>query len=445
MGKKASFITKTRNNRSNNEKSNNRTTNKTSSKVRLTINNSKLNRFGKPKKKFGRKTDFTSKPKTLKNSKLLAPKTNKSNLNKSFSYKENEDQIYLIETENKLFNNNENKEFYNVSKEEENNLIDQATKDEWLEYEKLAEADLNNKKLNNTSNNKNSSYNNLINNNSNNMVNLHDLVTKQMNDLEDPTYDPKTIQGFKDLGTILSTWTSGKLPKLFGVLPNLEEWKLFIDYTNPLGWTPNAMYEATFMFTSNLNNTLIEDFFKLYLVPYIRNNIKRYHKLNIHLYNSLKKAIYKPAGFFKGIVFPMAENLTAKEANILGSILSKCSIPVAHSSSAIMMLFELNNKEDLSRVSHGHLFFIKILLSKKYALPTIVKSGIVNNFYNIAVNNLKQNIKKLPLIFHQCLLVFVETYKFDLDDEEKKKIRYICEKFNHHIISNLVTKELNFK
>ena len=40
-------------------------------------------------------------------------------------------------------------------------------------------------------------------------------------------------------------------------------------------------------------------------------------KLNIYLYNALKKAIYKPAGFFKGVIFPMAENLSTKEANNL--------------------------------------------------------------------------------------------------------------------------------
>lgn len=422
MGKKASFKVNLKNKKTDK--------NQRPGKVRLTINNSKINRFGKSKKKFGRKTDFTSKPKTLKNSKLLSTKNNKTNNNNNnFSFKDNEEQIYLIETENNLLNNNlSTNEYYNLSKEEECNLIDKATKNEWLEFEKLAESDYeNNKTLNN-----------------NNLIDLHEVVKKQMNDLEDPIYDPKTIEGFKSLGNILSTWTSGKLPKLFGVLPNLEEWKTFINYTNPLGWTPNAMYEGTLMFVSNLNNTLIEDFFKMYLVPYIRNNIKKYNKLNIHLYNCLKKAIYKPAGFFKGIIFPMAENLTAKEANIIGSILNKCSIPVSHSSSAIVVLFDLNNKNDSCRVSHGHMFFIKILLSKKYALPTIVKSEVVNYFYKIASNNLNKT-KTLPLIYHQCLLIFVETYKYDLINEEKDKIKFICNNFNHHIISNLIIKELNYK
>lgn len=30
-------------------------------------------------------------------------------------------------------------------------------------------------------------------------------------------------------------------------------------------------------------------------------------KLNVHLFEALKKALYKPAAFFKGILFPLCE------------------------------------------------------------------------------------------------------------------------------------------
>ena len=30
-------------------------------------------------------------------------------------------------------------------------------------------------------------------------------------------------------------------------------------------------------------------------------------KLNVHLYEALKKGLYKPAAFFKGILFPLCE------------------------------------------------------------------------------------------------------------------------------------------
>ncbi len=30
-------------------------------------------------------------------------------------------------------------------------------------------------------------------------------------------------------------------------------------------------------------------------------------KLNLHLYEALKKSLYKPAAFFKGVLFPLCE------------------------------------------------------------------------------------------------------------------------------------------
>ena len=53
------------------------------------------------------------------------------------------------------------------------------------------------------------------------------------------------------------------------------------------------------------------------LLPAVLDNIDRYkcaipagvmhRKLNYHLYQALKKAMYKPAAFFKGIVIPLRE------------------------------------------------------------------------------------------------------------------------------------------
>ena len=53
------------------------------------------------------------------------------------------------------------------------------------------------------------------------------------------------------------------------------------------------------------------------LLPAVLDNIDRYkssfaravtsRKLNYHLYQALKKAMYKPAAFFTGIVIPLCE------------------------------------------------------------------------------------------------------------------------------------------
>lgn len=45
--------------------------------------------------------------------------------------------------------------------------------------------------------------------------------------------------------------------------------------------------------------------FQQYLLPAIKNDIQKNKKLNVHLYNAIKKALYKPAAWFKGLLFPL--------------------------------------------------------------------------------------------------------------------------------------------
>ena len=331
-----------------------------------------------------------SKQKTLKHS-LLHMKAKKQKT----SFKEDDEHIELIDQENKLYQDG----YYNVE--------DEVAKEEWTPE----------------------------NNNLN--VNLYELLTNKMDDINETELDPQAIEKFKDLGVILSRWTSGKLPKLFGVLPGLEQWREYIVFTNPKRWTPHSMYEAVCMFASNMNNTLVEGFYRDFFVPNIRDDIKANGKLNLYLYNGLKKAIFKPAGFFKGIIFPLAENLTFKEANIIGSILKRCSIPIAHSAAALSKLMELNGE---TRVSQGHFFFIKLLLMKKYALPTIVKSKLVSFLYDVSLKNHQLNV-----CYHQVLLCLVQTYKFDLTDQERSIIQSIIKTKGHQSISEELIKELNYK
>lgn len=351
-------------------------------------------------------------------------KKKSKDLEKSRSnYQEEEDKIHYIENERKLMEEDGKVEFYKIKKEEE--LIDEE-KDEWSvgDDENIPS------------------------------VSLNDLIKSQMDSINDHALEPAAVQGFKEMAILLRNYSSGKLPKLFNLLPSLEDWNKYILFTNPQSWSPQAMYEATVMFSSNLNAPLAEKFYSDFLLPSIRQNIRKFNKLNIHLYNAIKKSIFKPSAFFKGIIFPIAEKLTSKEANIIGSILRKCSIPIVHSSSAIMKLIELNG----DRISHGHFFLIKILLAKKYSLPTPVKNALVVFFVGFATNPKysssshmtyraqKKLVKSnaLPVIWHQTLLVFVQIYKFDLTDEERKNIRQLIGIHSHHVISDLVVRELNF-
>lgn len=67
------------------------------------------------------------------------------------------------------------------------------------------------------------------------------------------------------------------------------------------------MYQATRIFASNLKEKMAQRFFNLVLLPRIRDDIMQYKKLNFHLYQALRKALFKPAAFMKGILIPLCE------------------------------------------------------------------------------------------------------------------------------------------
>lgn len=48
-------------------------------------------------------------------------------------------------------------------------------------------------------------------------------------------------------------------------------------------------------------------FLGVVLLDAIRQDIGENKKLNVHYYEALKKALYKPGGFFKGIIFPLLD------------------------------------------------------------------------------------------------------------------------------------------
>lgn len=58
---------------------------------------------------------------------------------------------------------------------------------------------------------------------------------------------------------------------------------------------------------------------------------------------ALKKALYKPAAFFKGLLLPLCESgtCTLREAVIIGSVVTRVSIPMLHSAAALLKIAEM--------------------------------------------------------------------------------------------------------
>jgi essential nuclear protein 1 len=250
--------------------------------------------------------------------------------------------------------------------------------------------------------------------------------------LEKSELNPKIIDVYTKVGMILSRYKSGKLPKTFKIIPTFSNWEEILVITNPETWTPHATYEATRLFSSNLKSNLAQRFYFEFLLPKIRYDILETKKLNIHLYNALKKALYKPAAFFKGFLLPLiSDDCSLREAIIIGSVLTKVSIPSLHSAACLIKLAEL------SRYSGANSIFIRILLDKKYALPYKVLDVLVFHFLRI-----KNVIEDVPVLWHQSLLVFAQRYKMDITDEQKDSLLELIKIKNHYLISPEISREL---
>jgi len=102
-------------------------------------------------------------------------------------------------------------------------------------------------------------------------------------------------------------------------------------------------------------------FLSVVLLDAIREDIQSNKKLNVQYYEALKRALYKPGAFFKGIVFPMLEvdpsyprlisvhsldifqsGCTLKEATIVASIIAKKKVPVLHSAAALLRIAQMD-------------------------------------------------------------------------------------------------------
>ena len=83
---------------------------------------------------------------------------------------------------------------------------------------------------------------------------------------------------------------------------------------------------------------------------------------------------------------------------------------------------------------------MRLLLVKKYALPKEVKDCLVKFF--MSYYDFDRN--KLPVLWHQTLLCFVQHYKLDLTEEEKINLKDLNNRIGHHIIQSEISKELSF-
>ena len=237
----------------------------------------------------------------------------------------------------------------------------------------------------------------------------------------------------------------------------MPRWEEILEITRPESWTPHACFEATRIFVSSKPH-VAQRFFRTVILDQVRSDIHETKKLNVHLYNALKRALYKPAAFFKGFLFPMVESgtCTLREAHIVSSILVKVSIPVLHSAAALLRLTEIAAEQTTSMPTENAgatNVFIRVLLEKKYALPYKVIDALVFHFlrYSVVTNKetsttandfLGLSGEKLPVIWHQCLLAFAQRYRNDIEEDQREALLDLLLTRGHKDISAEVRREL---
>lgn len=254
-----------------------------------------------------------------------------------------------------------------------------------------------------------------------------DAGSVQMADL-----DPKVVEMYRGVKKVLSRYRSGKLPKAFKIIPALSNWEQVLYLTDPDSWSSAAMYQATRIFASNLKEKMAQRFYNLVLLPRVRDDIAEYKKLNYHLYQALRKALFKPGAFFKGIILPLCESgtCTLREAIIVGSVLSKNSVPMLHACAAMLKIAEMP-------YTGANSIFLRLLIDKKYTLPYRVIDAVVHHFLKF-----EREQRELPVLWHQCLLSFCQRYKGDISSEQREALLALLRAQPHHTITPEIRWEL---
>ncbi|KAI3422479.1 hypothetical protein GPALN_012987 [Globodera pallida] len=237
---------------------------------------------------------------------------------------------------------------------------------------------------------------------------------------------PAVVTFFTEIGHVMEKYRSGKVPKAFKIIPAMANWEQILDLTSPEKWSSAAMFQATRVFSATGTPSQCQRFNTLVLLPRLRDEIDEYKKLNFHLYQCLFKAMFKPAGFFKGIILPLCKSgtCTLREAIIFGSVLRKISIPQLHAAAAMLSIAKMDYSGAIS-------YILRVLVEKNYTLPFRALDGLVFHFLGM-----RSHQGELPVIWHQTLLAFVERYANDISAEQREALIELTKVHSHHQITS---------
>ena len=269
---------------------------------------------------------------------------------------------------------------------------------------------------------------------------------------QDPSKDAEVKAVYTKVGQILSKYRDGKLPECFLALPRIAHWESLMKITRPGDWTVHAYFKTTKIFVASPESKHTLHFYKYYLLPKCLSNISQYSKLNYHLFQALRKAIFRPSLWFRGILFPFLKGQfhpeyktgerqknkneskgTIKQAQILSAVLMKCSVPNVHASAAFLKILEFTYNGPVG-------VLIKLFIDKKFALPLSVIRRVTEWFLSFGKitkiseeNQSKKEEIKMPVLWFQSLLSFGKSYKKYLNEAEITALKNLVRKKVKHV------------
>lgn len=250
-----------------------------------------------------------------------------------------------------------------------------------------------------------------------------------------PKIDKRVAKVYSAIGTVLKNYTSGKIPKAFKVLPNIQNWEQLLMLTRPHEWSPHATYNATRIFAANLNEKMAQRFYASCLLPIVHHRMQEDRKLHPSLYMAIRKALFKPVAFYKGFLLPLVqdEECTLREALVVASVLQKTHLPPVPTAVTIVKITQLH-------FSGPCCVLLRVLIDKKMSMPYQAVDALVKYFHRFTQSHTREEV--LPVLWHQTLLSFVQRYRQDLVPEQLELLQQLCAKHFHHMITPEVRREI---
>ena len=123
---------------------------------------------------------------------------------------------------------------------------------------------------------------------------------------------------------------------------------------------------------------------------------------------------------------------TIKEAFIISTILSKYTIPSLHTSAALIFICQLS-------YNSSRAIILRAIIDKKYSFPNTILETLKNFFLDSSKLS-----SSMPVLWHQCLLVFTQRYGKELSPDQKICLKEISASTLHPSITPLILECLNF-